>query len=208
MNNLVTLSSTEALHITEGDTVLCGGSQEWFAERWQRQAGCGPTNCAGLLWHLAQTNPQCAALCVHSPSSKANFVSLMQEVWEYVKPGSMGVNTTNIFANGAVAYGRQKGVALQPQTLDIPPLHAGERTYPPVQAFIEKALQSGLPVAFLNLSNGTLKNLESWHWVTLVALRGGEALMYDQAQPHWIDLERWLATSVMGGGFVTVAHGQ
>jgi hypothetical protein len=40
--------------------------------------------------------------------------------------------------------------------------------------------------------------------VSIVALRGGEAMIYDQGEARWIDLKRWLETSLMGGGFVVV----
>ena len=89
-------------------------------------------------------------------------------------------------------------------TLDVAALPGGARTYHKVSDFIEKALRRNQPVAFLNLSNGTLDNLDSWHWVTIVSLRGDDAMIYDQGKARWVHLRQWLETSLMGGGFVTV----
>ena len=36
--------------------------------------------------------------------------------------------------------------------------------------FVRLGLDQDCPVAFLNLSNGRLTNLDSWHWVTITGL--------------------------------------
>lgn len=207
MSEIITLPNLAALDIRDGGVLYRGGDQEWYADRWQRQAGCGPTNCANIIWYMAKTRRGCGPLCVYDASRKAGFIRLMEEVWSYVTPGGMGVNTTGIFANGAKRYGAEKGVPLTAEAITIPQLRCGGRDYAAAAEFISQALGSGLPVAFLNLSNGTLKNLDSWHWVTLVALRGDEAMIYDQGKELWIDLRQWMATSAMGGGFVALEVG-
>lgn len=204
LSETIMLANTAALDIWEGETLHHGGDQDWYAEHWHRQAGCGPTNCSNLMLYLAQTRPGCEALCPYDAAQKPGFVRLMEDMWHYVTPGNMGVNTTGIFVEGAVRYARERGVSLAAQALDVPPIHGGRRLYPQVAAFMSRALGRALPVAFLNLSNGVLQNLDSWHWVTLVGLRGDDALIYDQGEAKWIDLAQWLATSMMGGGFVTV----
>lgn len=201
---MIALPGLPLLQVWDGDEEYCGGDQEWYAGKWQRQAGCGPTNCTNVIWYLAQTRESCKTLCSYDASKKANFVKLMDEVWYYVTPGHMGVNSTKIFAEGAEKFGQTKGVVLKANSLPIDPLHSGGRVYTQVEEFITKALESNLPVAFLNLSNGTLENLDSWHWVSIVALRASEAMIYDQGEARWIDLKRWLETSMMGGGFVVV----
>lgn len=204
MENAVMLPGLSHLDIREGEHVYHGGSQEWYAEHWQRQAGCGPTNCANILWYLAQTKPGAGALCPYSAGQKSEFLRLMQDVWGFVTPGHMGLNTTELFVNGAKRYGEERGVALAAQALEIPPLQLGARNYDETAAFVEAALQKSLPVAFLNLSNGTLENLDSWHWVTLVALQGDRAMMLDQGEANWIELRQWVSTSIMGGGFAVL----
>ena len=203
MDNAIYLPDTTAYILREEGKKYFGGSQDWYKEEWQRQAGCGPTNCASLLWYLAQSDESCRALCPYATGQKEDFLQLMEAVWPYVTPGRMGVNTTAILTKGAKRYGEAMGVPLLTQALNIAP-RGGWRKYEEVSAFITKALQRRLPVAFLNLSCGKLKNLHSWHWVTIVALRGDTALIYDYGTARWIDLREWLETTALGGGFVTL----
>jgi len=71
--------------------------------------------------------------------------------------------------------------------------------------FLNTAFSHDLPVAFLNLDNGTLKNLESWHWVTLVSIASDmEAQMYDQSCSEIIHLGEWLSSTTKGGAFVAL----
>lgn len=204
LSDTIMLANTAVLDIWDGESLRHGGDQDWYAELWQRQAGCGPTNCSNLMRYLAQTRPGCGALCPYDAAQKPGFIQLMEDLWRYVTPGNMGVNTTAIFVEGAARYGRERGVPLATKALDVPAIHCSRRLYPQVAAFVSQALERALPVAFLNLSNGVLQNLDNWHWVTLVALKGDDALAYDQGEAKWVDLAQWLATSMMGGGFVTV----
>ena len=204
MKNAVFLPNTEFLDIQDGETLYYGGNQDWYTDPWKQKAGCGPTSCANLMNYLAKTHAGCEALCPYESAKKAAFIRLMEDVWEYVTPGNRGVNSTDIFVNGAKRYGEEKGVPLVAKTLPVSPIHSSARSYNDVSAFVSRALEGGFPVAFLNLSNGTLKNLDSWHWVTIVALHGDNVMIYDQSKAKWIDLRQWLSTSIMGGGFVSI----
>ena len=204
MNGDVFLPNLEVLEIYEGNTLYYGGNQEWFSDSWKRRAGCGPTSFANLICYLSKTHAGYEALCPYDTTGKSGFVQLMENSWRFVTPGSKGVNTTDIFSDGAKGYGDEKGVALMAESLVVAPLHSGTRSYKDISGFVVQALKRRLPVAFLNLSNGILNNLDSWHWVTIVALRGGDALIYDQSKAKWINFQLWLSTSIMGGGFVTI----
>ena len=202
----ITLRTPQLLQIRHGAGFTYGASQEWFKNLWQQRAGCGPTACAQLLWYLSRTRPGCRALCPYDGARREGFVSLMEEVWEYVTPGRHGVNTTSILTQGAVRFGERRGVALDCRVLEVPgKLHQR----PPAEklsAFIAGALADDLPVAFLNLSNGTLQNLDSWHWVTLVSYDTESTLarMYDQGGQESLDMEMWLRTTTLGGGLVAL----
>jgi len=129
----------------------------------------------------------------------------MEAVWRDLTPGMMGVNTAEIFCRGALHYGEDTGIPLNCRKLQIPPRHPG-RDAENALTFIEHCLTDDLPVAFLNLSNGAVKSLESWHWVTLIGLTPttGHAQIYDDGRAHEFDLVRWLRTTSLGGGFVAL----
>ena len=207
MTEKIALRSPELLHIQGEGQLYRGADQEWYRELWQRQAGCGPTNAAQLLWYLAQTRPHCRALANWDCGSQEGFLALMEEVWHYVTPGKMGVNSTSILSGGVLRYGEERGVPLICRVLEIAAKPFFRRpAAAEVMEFIGAALADDLPLAFLNLAKGALTNLDSWHWVTLVALDKTDmtATMYNQGQEAVINMGLWLRTSVLGGGFVAL----
>ena len=76
------------------------------------------------------------------------------------------------------------------------------------RAFLAQALGRDCPVAFLNFSNGALKNLDSWHWVPLISMTEGERVLLctilDEGEERVIDLDLWLDTTFLGGALVTL----
>ena len=204
MNDLLTLKSKEILNIKENKTIYYGGSQNWYSERWQQQSGCGPTSFANILWYLSRTRKKYAAICDFDASNKAGFIRLMNKAWSYVTPSNLGVNSPEMFANGVKLYCKQESFSLNINTLSIAPIYCRKSTYADAYSFIVNSLNNDAPIAFLNLSNGSLNNLESWHWVTIVALEHNNALIYDQGYAKWINFEQWFNSSLLGGGFVSV----
>lgn len=198
----------ELLQILKDGHLRMGANQEWYPQLWQRQAGCGPTNCAHLLWYLSQTRPGCRALVEYDCREAEDFLRLMEEVWHYVTPGKMGVNSTAIFTGGALRYARERGVTLQPRVLEIPALPFARPKAEVLAEYLCAALSDDLPVAFLNLANGALGNLDSWHWVTLVACDPAKltVTMYNQGNSSELNLGLWLRSTTLGGGLVTLSE--
>ena len=166
-----------------------GGSQEWYAERWHRLAGCGPTVAANLIWYAA------------GPDLGETYLALQQKMFSYVTPGARGVNTSKMFTDGIKNFCTDNGLNFKTNVLEIPQILSKRPEINAANFFIAEALRADSPVAFLNLSNGTLTNLENWHWVTITAYDDGSsaALICDQGEELTIDFREWLATSVLGG---------
>lgn len=74
--------------------------------------------------------------------------------------------------------------------------------YEQVEAFVRRALERDCPVAFLNLHNGRVKELDYWHWVTITALEDTTAVILDSGSALRIDLRLWYETTKRRGGFV------
>lgn len=203
----IKLSNTELYKIKDGNTIYNGPNQSWYPKRFQRLAGCGPTSCSNIIWYLSQTQEKYKELCPYDGTTFEGFLKLMEDVWRYVTPGFMGVNKLEMFENGAIRYGKEKGFTLSCKLLEIPGRkNISELEIDKAFNFIEDALKEDLPVAFLNLHNGQLVNLESWHWVTIYELdrEKGRVSILDQSSLKEIDLKLWLNTSNKGGGFVVV----
>lgn len=185
-----------------------GGNQAWYKKLWQRKAGCGPTACANLIWYLSRTRAELSKLWPHLGDKKTDMLKLMEETWKYVTPTLMGVNRTAILAEGAIKFGRDRGISLSQSTLDIPPTPNSRPNFKDLETFLAEAFSQNLPVAFLNLDAGDLHNLESWHWVTLIAAEDdGQAVMVDQGYRTRINLKRWLQSNRGGGGFTYIQAG-
>lgn len=199
----VGIARPQALHISDGARRHYGGNQIWYKSFWQRQAGCGPTVAATLCAYLAKTRPACAPLCAYESASKAGFLHLMQDLWEYVTP-DMGGSTVEIFTSGLQRYADSKGIALACEVLDIPKQKQSRPPREEVAALFRKAFEADLPIAFQNYSNGALQNLDAWHWVTLIAFDPDTLMaeMYDQSRCDEINIPLYLETASNAGKFV------
>lgn len=195
----------EYLHILDGGMVHYGGNQIWYHSFWKRQAGCGPTVAATLCAYLAKSRPSCAALCEYDAGTKRGFLALMQDMWSYVTPNMRG-SSVEIFAEGVARYAEMKGVDIACTVLDIPREKAKRPPADRVAAFFQEAFSEDLPIAFQNYSNGELKNLEAWHWVTLVSCDPAtlRTEMYDQSRRDILDIQLYLKTATNEGKFVTI----
>lgn len=197
------ISHPEYLEIVdERSSLHTGGSQEWYPTQWQRVSGCGPTNGTNLIVYLGRA----FGLPALTPAdhSKTAFLGRMEELWEFITPGKMGVNRLDIFSRGGIEYGASRGVKLNALTLEVPASPSQRPSGDRLLRFMEQALGGGLPVAFLNLSKGKVQLLDSWHWVTVISYdpRNRMAGIADQGKVIQVDLGLWMKTTRLGGGFV------
>lgn len=199
-----TLKTPELLEVQTRHRVFVGGSQEWYSESWQRMSGCGPTAASNLIWYLTRSRSDLKHLCDVGSGDKASFVKLMSEMFTFITPGMLGVNTSAIFTAGMLKYCEAYGVKLIPQALEIPKLSIMRPVLEKAHEFILCSLRSDCPVAFLNLSNGNQHRLDSWHWVTIIALETNAMSIFisDQGRILNIDFDAWLKTSLLGGALV------
>ncbi len=203
----LTLSEPSLLTIAAPDgSGDIGGSQLWYADKWQRLSGCGPTAAANLMWYLAGSKPALKGLRPVDGTGRESFLALMQRLFECITPGPQGVNTAALFVTGALAYARAQGVFLEARTLEFSKFPRPKPSEESMKTFLTAALTDDLPVAFLNLSNGSLGNLESWHWVTLISFDPDTlcAGACDQGKMLELDLAAWRKTSVLGGAMVAL----
>lgn len=200
-----TLTQPDRFTRAAPDGTICrGADQEWFPRPWQRRAGCGPTAAAVVLDYLSAVRPELAALGPHG-----DFVSYMEALWTYLTPGPMGLDKAESFALGCRSFALSRGAALDCPILPIPRRGKGARPgREETETFLARALDNDCPAAFLNYSRGDLPNLDSWHWVPLIACAGGDGTLtasaLDGGEEKTLDLALWLETSRLGGAFVLV----
>ena len=182
-----------------------GADQDWYSLPWRQRAGCGPTTASVQMAYLAALRPSLAALCPLEGREQGTFVTYMDKVWEYVTPGSHGLNRVEMYTDGVTRFCGERGVRLVSRALEVP---IGEERpgFERCVSFIRAGLASDCPVAFLNLDNGEVEALDKWHWVLLSALEEGDAgtlvTVVDNGNTFSIDLKLWYDTARDLGGFV------
>lgn len=211
MGHIYSITHPELFIITDGNHTWCGADQEWYQNNWQRRAGCGATTAAHLLSYLAEVRPEWEFLYPAHSREQADFLAFMNKLWDYVTPGSMGVNTLHKFTSGVTVYARKKGVSLSFHDLNIPPAKTARPNIEKCAAFLRDAMEADRPVAFLNLSSGDVRGLDSWHWITIISMEeqaDGPILctaLNGSGQKLTVDFRLWLQTSKLGGGMVYVS---
>ncbi len=179
-----------------------GGDQKWYPEKWQQLSGCGPVVACNLFFYSGIIKPNGNYI------NRDTFLSLMQDVWKYVTPSIKGIPTTKMFYNSVLAYAKSKGTDIKYEVLNLPRARSARPRLSEVLKFLDRALSQDVPIAFLNLNNGEEKNIDSWHWVTIISLEYEEdessAFMYilDEGSKKKINLCLWYKTTTLGGGFV------
>ena len=182
-----------------------GGWQEWYGVWWKRLAGCGPTTVTNIISYMNRAGLADGGA---APLRKSEFVALMDDVWHYVTPSVRGIPSAAALTKGAAGYIAARKLALITEELDIPKNRLLRPGLTKLSEFIAQSLENDIPVAFLSLDNGEEKLLDTWHWVTLLALRYEEdgsaafADVADEGKLLHVDLRKWYDTTGLGGGFV------
>ncbi len=184
-----------------------GCDQEWYASKWKRLSGCGPTAASNLA--LYQTQDRFFNTTPYG-TDKVRCQNLMEEVWRYVTPKMRGVSTTKMFYTGLMKYAEKADLKIENHVQNISKDKSKRVSLDQVIDFIDGALIQDVPVAFLNLHSGEAKELDPWHWVTLVSIEypedklTGLVQILDAGKIMEINLALWLSTTKQGGGFVYI----
>lgn len=188
------------LHI--GGKTHLGYDQEWYPERWQKLAGCGPTTGAVIVSYLEARDRGIRA------DSEEKALAQMLRLWPYATPRIHGLYKTRWLAEGLGQYMKDHGLRGSVEMLSVPPIRILRPGLDKTAGFIREGLLADAPIGFLNLHNGGNEAMYSWHWMPLTALseEGGRCTgtAWDEGKALSFDLGAWLADTKFGGGFVRV----
>lgn len=198
------IANPELYKFMEADQTYYGSCQRWYPTTWQRLSGCGPCAASNIFYYITrnQSSPQ------ESFQSQKEWVALMQELWKCVTPTLRGVHKLDMLYNPLLEYAQIKGIPLEYHLCEVPKEIYRRPSLEEVVNFLAAALDQNTPIAFLNWCNGEVKNLDRWHWVTIIKLEFNEektrayATILDEGRLKNIDLALWVKTTTLGGGFV------
>jgi len=184
-----------------------GCDQEWYKTEWQRRSGCGPTVVTNIVHYLNYM--QCGCNKALPPMTKREALLMMEDVWKYVTPTMNGIPTTELLYDYVIKYTKAKTLNIKLSIINIKENQELRPEFHDLLLYIDKSLQNDTPIAFLNLDNGDEKQLDSWHWVTIISLTysedGSTALIdiLDGGVIKKINLAKWFYSTILGGGFVS-----
>jgi len=206
---IVSVLHPEVLTIMEEESqhTTFGGDQEWYRDEWHRRAGCGPTSAANVTAYLALTRPELRGLYAGEDMRKGPFSAHMEDVFQFVTPGNMGLNRVEMYTRGVEEFARSRGISLKAHAFEVCGNMCKDRqTAREMAEFVREGLASDCPVAFLNLTKGRVRNLQSWHWITITSADIGEtsltACASDEGNERCFDLRLWYLSTRMRGGLV------
>ena len=177
-----------------------GCDQENYKSKWRRLSGCGPTAASNLFLYGMPD--------IGRHRTVDEGLEVMEEIWHYVTPRfGGGVSNTQIFTSGLSKLLTEKGKKFSVEVVEVPQKKEQRRPISEVRAFMERAIHNNLPIAFLNLHNGEEKQLDAWHWVTVVGIETSlKDEMYldifDGGKLISVNLDQWYDKTKKGGGFV------
>lgn len=129
-----------------------GGNQDWFKDKWARQAGCASVLASNLYGYYHQ----------QEKPSKDEFLSLMNEMFILMKPGTMGYPFLYKFSRTFIKRMNEDTIHL------IPIYQKKSKSYEHALSFVLDSIQDNHPVSMLILHHNA-KELEddNWHWICL-----------------------------------------
>ncbi len=153
----------DTVSIIENDIRHYGADQYWYKNKLHSLSGCGPATAALITMYMAAAFPACSALYAYGlPASKEEFISHMDSVREFVKPGAMGLTDAGFFASSTKGFAKTKGVKLAYRIL---PRSAG---YADTFKEIKEAIDEALMPALLILRNPSPELDDfTWHWMAV-----------------------------------------
>lgn len=127
-----------------------GGNQEWFQDKWARQAGCASVLASNLQCYYQR----------QTIYSQEEFLDIMNEMFNLMKPGTMGYPFLYKFARTFITRMNNDYIHL------IPIYQKKSKSYEHALSFVIESIDDNHPVSMLILHHRA-KELEddNWHWI-------------------------------------------
>lgn len=197
----------ELLRVEDDGIYYVGGNQEWYDHRKNRLSGCGPTAVSNSIYYLAQTGEIAyEGISPGLPLNRDGFLALMKDVIRYVTPSMLGgLPSTRLLCDGLERLMRHEGINRRFMRFNAASFRR-KRPYEDFAAFLVKGFERDSLPMFLTLSGGEDKEVETWHWINMLAFDPETeiATICDNHRIYKTNLRRWHETSKLGGGAVFI----
>lgn len=179
------------LNVINNGRKYYGGNQNWFKEKNKIYNGCGPIAAANILYFEKRKRDK-----------NVNYKQLMEDFYNNIKPGLLGLTSINKFIKAVLDYGKTQGIDLKYEKL----IKRNKNfTYSSALNFIINGIIKDVPVAALNLDIRK-KSKFSWHWVLItgVVRKSNKDFLKISSwgKKYFIDFSKVYDYMAYGGGFV------
>lgn len=153
-----------------------GGDQDWFHDKWAQRAGCASILASNLY-----------AYYHHQETYQLNeFMEIMEEMFEIMKPGHMGYPYLYKFARSFVKRLQQDHIYLKPV------YQKKSKNYKHALTYVLDSLNAGHPVGMLILYHRAPELEEdNWHWICISGYiptnRGHDIIFSDCGERRIVD---------------------
>lgn len=140
-----------------------GGSQHWFQTKWRRLAGCAPTTGAEMAaFFQIGIRPDHVAHEETPVFQFENFLNLMNQMFHYMKPGSMGYPHSREYVRAFESFARDHGAAVRGRRI------TSWANSEDIFKRIRHCIRHDTPVVMLILQH-TYKPIDNdtWHWMII-----------------------------------------
>ena len=114
---MIEIRHLEWITVTADGRKVLGYNQEWYPEKRQKLAGCGPTVGAMIAAYVEMKEWQMPV------TTKEGATSKMLDIWKYATPRMHGLYKTRWLKEGLEAYMKERGLKGTPEAMPIPPIH-------------------------------------------------------------------------------------
>ena len=159
-----------------------GGSQNWYSEFWNRKAGCAAV-CASDLAAFHHLGIEPAS---DNTISQARFLTLMDEMFCYMRPGMRGFPHADKFLTQFLSYAQAHGAEFCGEVI--------ENWASAEDAFrcVRRSIADNLPLALLILGHNAPEIDENtWHWMCVTGFDpdSREILISNYSRREWMQAD-------------------
>ena len=198
---MLTLKNPELISVKDGRGVrTVGCDQMWYPREGHiPQGACGAAVASNLLAYFLRSRRK----LLDQVDTKTEFIEFMKKVYPFFHPRAGGL-MSDAFIEGIEAFGEEYDFTVSAERLKIPVMHSKRPSPEKAADFIRMSFEEDSPVAILSLSAGSERELENWHWVTMIEYDEGSHLakVVNNCIVIRVDMVSWLSSSIMGGALV------
>ena len=193
-----------------------GCDQLWYPKEGHiPQGACGAAVASNLLSYLLRSRPEMytqaekagltglSAPLMNTANTRKGFLKFMIRVYPFLHPRAGGL-MSDAFIDSIEEFGREYGLPVGAERLKVPVMHSKRPSPEQAADFIRTSFEEDSPVAVLSLSAGRERELENWHWVTMIEYdeESHLAKIVNNCNVFHADLVSWFESSIMGGSLV------